>query len=274
MRVVKHIGARSCAVDTGKVLLAIPTFPGEKISNLNLDGYFASGDDSAIDQPGEVNWYGITLPWTLAFISNAIHAGAAIGDLGTPGDIDSLFIQYLRNAAEGSGDVFGGDVDIDPDTDTSADGPSESALIKSGPIGVFQWFSREVLMRPLAAEGNTVIRFGDHFTHNTGPIPAHALGGLNLFGMVRYVATAQTEFNIELDDTTSLSMMALMIAGDYTRVMARVESDAAASGDFLRTVLFGGDQYVEADTLKGPAGKAAVKAVAYINSPLSKLGAS
>lgn len=271
MRVVKHIGARSTPVDDQKVLLAIPTFPGEKIKNIHLSAYLASGDASAIDQPGECNWYGISLPWSLVFISNALHGGGPIGDLGSVPDIDSLFTQYLVGAQETAGEVFGGDVDIDADTDTDSDGPNERALIDSGPIGVTKWFNREVIMAPFAAEGNTVIRFGDSFSANTGPIAAHAFGALHLFGVVRFVATAETNFNIELDDTVSLAMMSLLIAGDYTKVMSRVENDTSSSGDYLRTVLFGGDQFVEADTLKGPAAKATVKAVINIDSRMSRV---
>lgn len=270
MRVVKHIGARSTPTDDSKVLLAIPTFPGEKIKNISLSAYFASGDASAIDQPGEINWYGITVPWQLVFLSNPLHAGAGIKTFGDVPEIDAIFDQWLRNAEESADESFGGDVDLDPATDTGEDGHAEAALIDSGPIGVLKWFTREVIMQPLAAEGNTVIRFGDTFSANTGPIPAHKLGALNLFGVVRFQEDAQTNFNVEFDDTTSLEMMALMISGDYSKVMSKIEGDTSATGDYLRTILFGGDQYVEADTLKGPAGKAVVKAVAAIDSPIRR----
>lgn len=270
MRLVKHIGARACPTDDAKVLIAIPTFPGEKITNISLDGYFASGDASAIDQPGEVNFYGITIPWGLVFVSSSLQAGAAVEDLGGVPEIDKLFAQWLRSADDGLNETFGGDVDSDPDQTEGEAGHVQQALIDSGPIGVFKWFRRERIMRPMAAEGNTVIRFGDEFVADTGPIPAHGMGGLNLFGCVRFLASAQTNFNVEMDDATSREMLSLLIAGDYSRVKAKVEGDTAVTGDYLRTVLFGGDMYVEADTLKGPAGQAVVKAVASIDSILSR----
>ena len=65
-------------------------------------------------------------------------------------------------------------------------------------------------------------------------------------------------------------MMGLLIAGDYTKVQAKIEGDTSALGDYLRTTLFGGDNYVEADTFKGPAGKAMVKASFFIDSPISR----
>lgn len=270
MRVVKHIGARSCATDTSTVLVVVPLFPGEKIRRAKLSAYFASGDSSAIDQPGELNWYGISVPWSLVFATNMMNAGGAPSNLDTVADIDLLYNQYLRDVESDSGEIFGGDVDLDTEI-AEGEGTHSDELIDSGPIGVHKWFSREVIMSPLAAEGNTVIRFGDSFFSVVDNVPAHAMGGLTLFGMVRFAATAETNFNVELDDTTSREMMGLLIAGDYTKVKAKIEGDTAATGDFLRTVLFGGDQYVEADTLKGPAGKAIVKSVFHIDSAISRL---
>ena len=66
--------------------------------------------------------------------------------------------------------------------------------------------------------------------------------------------------------------MGLLLSGDYDKVKAMVRGNTAALGDWLRTVLYGGDQYVEAATLKAPAGKAAVKAQVVINTPLSRHG--
>lgn len=269
MRIVKHIGARSCPVADSKVLCAVPTFPGEKFRAIILSAYFASGDDSAIDQPGELNWYGITIPWSLVFATAMIGGGGTPSLLGTAPAVDLLYTRYLQDALDAGSQTWGGDTDIDSETDTDEETHTEE-LIDSGPIGVFQWFSREVVMQPFAAEGNTIIRFGDSFSAHV-KAPVSNMGGLNLFGIVRYVATAQTEFNIELDDTTSREAMGLMISGDYTKVNAKVQGDTSALGDYIRTVLYGGDQFVEADTLKGPAGKAVVKAKYVIDSPMSRL---
>lgn len=269
-RVVKHIGARSCPTDAARVLMAVPFFPGEKIKNMRMSGYFASGDASAIDQPGELNWYGITIPWSLVFTSQLLNVGAAVETLASVTDIDQLYDSWLRSVDAATSERFGGDADDDVEK-TSGEEVHEDELIDSGPIGVHQFFTREIIMDPLAAEGNTVIRFGDRFFEATGPIPGAAMGGLLLMGLVRFDAGANTEFNVELDNTTSREAMGLLISGDYTKVKAKVEGDTGAVGDFLRTVLFGGDNYVEADTLKGPAGKAVIKASLYIESAISRL---
>lgn len=268
-RVTKYIGARSTATDEAKVLIAMPFFPGEKIMNMAISAYFASGDSSAIDQPGEVNWYGLTIPWSLVFATNMLDLGDTPQVLGGVPQLDSLYTQWLRDVDEGADIRFGGDVNDDPD-ESEGEGTHSEQLLDSGPIGVHKFFSREVIMTPLAAEGNTVIRFGDAFSASTGPIPGAAMGGLMLFGVVRYEEGANTEFNIELDDATSREAIGLLISGDYTKVKARIEGDTGGLGDYLRTVLFGGDNYIEADTLKGPAGKSIVKASVYIDSPISK----
>lgn len=270
-RLVKHIGGRSTPEDDTKVLMAVPYFPGEKIKSVNMNCYFASGDASAIDQPGEINWYGITVPWSLVFATNLIAPTADVGVLGSVATIDNLYAQWLKDAADDGGEVFGGDVDSDPETTMGEESHGAEELIDSGPIGVQKFFSREVIMQPFAAEGNTVIRFGDSFSARPMGVQSHALGGLLLFGVVRFQADVETNFNIELDDATSKEMMGLLIGGDYTKVKAKIEGDTAATGDFLRTVLFGGDNYIESDTLKTQAGKSYVKASIFIESPISRL---
>ena len=252
--------------------MVVPTFPGEKIRRAELSAYFASGDDSAIDQPGELNWYGIAVPWQLAFVSNMIVKGS-VKPLSTVGEYDSLFRQWQKG---GDDDYWGGDVDADPEEIADEEGHDTAGtdaeeFLFSGPIGVHQWFRREVLMEPLAAEGNTIIRFGDSFRSVVHKIPAHALGALNIFGIVRQEHAAETNFNIELDDDTSEEGMGLLLAGDYTKVNAMVNGNTAALGDFLRTVLYGGDNFIEADTLKGPAGKAICKGLFVVESALSRV---
>lgn len=269
-RVVKHIGARSCPGDDSKVLLVVPTFPGEKINHVRLNCYFASGDDQSIDQPGEMNWYGLTIPWSLVFATPMLNAGAVVGDLGDVVDFDQLYGMWLRSAALTADQYWGGDVDQDLEEESDEEGHTGEELIDSGPIGVHQWFTREILMQPFAAEGNNVIRFGDSFAGVVSKVRVSNMGGLCLFGVVRSEVTAETNFNAELDDGVSKEGMALLLSGDYTKINAKVAGDTSALGDFIRTTLYGGDHYVEADTLKAPAGKAVVKAVFVIDSPLSR----
>lgn len=272
MRIVRHLGARACPADDIKALVVVPTFPGESVSNVHLECYHANGGDSAIDQPGEINWYGLSLPWQLVFTTAMLDQGGVPGAGGTVAAYDLLFQQYLKG---GDDEYYGGDVDADPETVTGEEGHDTTGadgeeLIDSGPIGVHKWFSREVLMQPFAAEGTQTIRFGDAFSADTGSVPVAAMGSLLIFGVLRHEHAAETNFNAELDDATSREAMGLLLAGDYTKVGAMVEGNTAALGDYLRTVLFGGDNYIEASTLKGDTGKSYVKARTTIHSALSR----
>lgn len=268
-RLVKHVGARSTPEDDVKVLMAVPIFPGEKITRATIQGYFASGDDSSIDQPGRINWYGIIVPWSLYFVTNMIRGGGTPGAMDTVVAIDDLFERWLKEITSDGGEVYGGDVDSDPLTDTGEDPHVEGGLLDSGPIGVQKWFSRESIMQPFAAEGNNVIRFGDSFSTSRS-IPAPKMGGVALFGVVRFQVDAETNFNIELDDTVSRLALGTLIGGDYSKIMSQIEGDTSTNGDFLRTVLFGGDNYIEADTLKQQAGKAHVIGTFNIDSPITR----
>lgn len=269
-RVVKHIGGRSTPEDDTKVLMAVPFFPGEKIASVNMNCYFASGDASAIDQPGEINWYGLVIPWSLVFVTRMLDTGGVPGVMASVANWDELYAMWLKDTENDGGEVYGGDVDSDPETSTGEEGHLTEELLDSGPIGVHKWFSREVLMSPFAAEGNTVIRFGDSFSSNVRNIPAPKMGGVALFGVVRFQADVETNFNIELDDVTSREAMGLLIAGDYTKIKAKIEGDTSTAGDYIRTVLFGGDNYIESDTLKTQAGKSYVKASIFIEGALSR----
>jgi len=268
IRVVKHIGARSCPADDSVVLTLIPTFPGERIANLDISAYFASGDDESIDQPSEMNWYGIVVPWSIFWSTDLLKQTAP--DYENVADFDSLFEMWTRSATEASNKYWGGDVDADPEDQAVEEGSGEDALLDSGPIGVHTWFTREIVMIPMAAEGNNIIRFGDQFTSRLNGLPRSSMGALYMFGVFRSEHTAETNFNIELDDTVSKEGMGLLMSGDYPRVEAKIQGDTGLLGDFLRTILFGGDAYIEADTLKGAAGKATVKVRAAINSPISR----
>lgn len=269
VRVVKHTGARSVPADDSKVLLMVPTFPGEKVRSVRLSAYFASGDDSSIDQPGECNWYGLSVPWSLFWATDLIR-GQNVEDFGDVDDFDALFKEWLRGPD--ADQYYGGDVDADPEEVATEEQHASEELLASGPIGVQKWFAREVVMQPYAAEGNNVIRFGDSFSGVVGKVQTHSFGSLLMFGMVRFEHAAETNFNIELDDATSKEGMGLLLSGDYSKVRALVQGNTAGLGDYLRTVLYGGDHYVEADTLKGPAGKAVVKAQVVIDTPLSRHG--
>jgi hypothetical protein len=269
-RVVKHLGSRSCPADDAKVLMMVPTFPGEKLSWVTMSAYFASGDDSSVDQPSELNWYGLFLPWATFWATDLMISGGGAEDYGDVADFDALFEQWVLETAADGTEYYGGDVDQDPEEVAGEEEHADEELMDSGPIGPVRWFSREVVMRPYAAEGVNTIRFGDDFEAHLGKLPSAGMGGLHMIGVVRHEHAAETNFNIELDDATSKAGMGLLMAGDYTKAQAIIEANTANLGDYVRTILFGGDNYIEADTLKGAAGKGTIKGQFGISTPLSR----
>jgi len=270
LRVVRHLGARSVPADDSKILAVMPLFPGETVSWMNISAYFASGDDSSVDQPSECNWYGISIPWPILW-ATGLRKGAGVETMAGVPEWDELYKDWLLETSEGTpgGERYGGDVDSDPEeVEGEQTTTGDEEMLDSGPIGPYRWFSREVVMRPYAAEGNNVIRFGDDFEAHLSRFKKASYGQVLLFGMVRYEHSVETNFNLELDDATAQRAIGLLISGDYPKVQSVVESDSGALGDWIRTVLFGGDTYIEQDTLKGAAGKAAVKIQLGIDSPL------
>ena len=271
IRVVKHLGSRNTVKDDVKVLMLVPLFPGESIAKARLSAYFASGANSAIDEPGELNWYGISVPWQVLFTLNMVTTNS-INTMGAVSDFDAFFKQVMLG---GDDEYYGGDVDKDVEEISGEEahdttGTSAEELLDSGPIGIHKWFSREVIMAPFASEGVNTIRFGDSFEAVISKIPNAAMGSLLMFGIVRFEVDVDTNFNVELDDAISKEAMGLLINGDYTKIKAIVEGDSGTRGDFVRTVLYGGDNYIETDTLKGPVGAAHVKAAFTINTPLGR----
>ena len=136
IRVVKHTGARSCPADDAKVLHLVSLFPGEKLVSARLSAYFASGDDGSVDQPGEVNWYGVSIPWQIVMTTGMIGAGGALSLLSTVADYDNLYRQWLKG---GDDEYYGGDVDADPEVISGeeahvTEGAAAEELIDSGPI--------------------------------------------------------------------------------------------------------------------------------------------
>ena len=268
MRIVKHLGGRVCAADEAKLMLVVPTFSGEKLSFVQLSAYFACGGDSPIDQPSEVNWYGLFIPWSVLWATDlAISGGGAI-DFSTAAQWDELFEKWVFETGGDAGEKFGGDVDADPEGVAGEEEHSDEELLNSGPIGPQRWFAREVVMAPHAAEGVNKVRFGDAFSARLNRLPSSGFGGVHMFGIVRFDENVEANWNVELDDATSKAAMGLMMSGDYSRVQAMIQGNTAALGDYIRTVLFGGDNFVEGSTLKGLTGKGVVKGVFGIDSLL------
>lgn len=269
MRVVRHLGARTVPEDDAKPLIIVPTFPGETVKSVHLSAYALTLSDTDGSNPSEMNWYGISVPWPIVYVTDMLAKGT-VPSFTTVADFDSLFEMWLLDSSEDGSEYYGGDVDADPEVVSGEEVPTDEELIDSGPIGVHRWFSREILMRPYAAAGNDTVRFGDDFEAFESGIGVSKWGGLLMFGVVRHDVAAETNFNVEMDDVTSIQAMGLLQGGDYTKIKAIIEGNTAALGDYVRTMLFGGDHYAEASTIVATSAKAYVKARIAIDGPLRR----
>lgn len=271
IRVVRHIGARSVDDNVALPLAIIPYGAGERLRNLRVDAYIATRAASFADQPSECNWLCIDVPWPIILTHSTVGGAGGTASLDTAAEWDTIFRNLVLEYGTDGNEYYGGDFDattpdVPPTPGEEAD--DDPAITRSiGPSGVQRLFSREVLMRPLLAEGaEEAVRWFDDFNvHIRGP-GRRDNGGVVFFGAVRYSVSAQTNFGAEFSSDRAKALKAL-IGGDMQRIQAVIQEDTGAMGDALRTLLFGGDNYVEADTLKADAAKATVKIWAAVETP-------
>lgn len=272
-RTVKHFGARTISDDEVKPLVLVPLFPGESIDRITLDCYCAALTDLDVSNPIGLDWLGVGVPWNYLDAMDGIADGTQ-ADWSTLAQWDAAFNQLLLAADEGTGEVYGGDRTIDVEQGTEDDDNlTEDELMVDNPMGVYKWFEQDVLGRPYAAAGNNTIRFGDDLrTSIPGTRFQKApLGQVIMFGMRRWdMSQAQVDFGVELDSTDAIRAFALLKAGVINRVNSQIKSDGGAFGDLIRTVMFGGDIFIEASTVKTDDVKAYVKATVHISSPYTR----
>lgn len=272
-RVIKLISGRSCPSDDAICLHAFWTGPGEHVQNIRLSCYGAAGGDNAIDQPGECNWYGFSLPFQAAVLRDTFSTTpGAIGTLNGTDSFDNLFESTVRTSDLANNDIYwGGDEDADlAEGEESGELDASSPQLDEPPIATDFWFSREVLTHPLAAEGNTVIRFGDEFSTSLRRFSTPKMGAMNMFGVMRSEISALTNFVAELSSDSIEELIGLIMTGRYGRVQQILQTDTSVRGDLARQMLLGGDAYIEASTLQASAMKFYSKAVVRISGSLSR----
>lgn len=274
IRVVRHLGGRLTDPTTALPLAIIPYFPGEQPRRIRVDAFCATRGTSEADQPPETNWLALNIPWQVV-LTHATKAGS-----GGPAGLDAasewdtiwrnLVLEYGTDGNEFyGGDLHNADPDV-PETPSEAAETSENAEMERsmGPLGIQRLYSREVLMRPLLAEGDGEVRWFDEFNAILDRVNAFQHGGVIIIGTVRYTIEAQTNFGAEMDADTMLALRPALGA-DMSRVQALISHNTGATGDAIRTLLFGGDNYIEADTIQSIATRSHVKVWASIESPYS-----
>ena len=83
---------------------------------------------------------------------------------------------------------------------------------------------------------------------------------------------AESNFNAEITNANRRYARDILVSGDRTRVEGHILND---TGDYIRTVLFGGDTFLESDTAKELDAKAYAKGVVTVETPyqLTRFGA-
>ena len=274
MRVVRFLSGRTVVKDDATVLNIIPVFPGESVAYIQADGYVVALSDSDVSNPNELNWYGIGIPWGHVLSTTGIAKRTLGAQLTSVVLWDNLFEEMMLDTSQDGTEYYGGDVDADPEIVTGEETPgdtSDEELIDSGPTGPYRWFKREVLTRTHVAAGNATTRGGDEFRGSIGGgVRKLNQGQILMFGMVRHEIDAQTDFNVEMDDTDAIQAMALLMMGDYTKITNLVRNNTGTLGDYIRTTLYGGDSFIEASTMVGTSMKAYTKLEVGIIGPLDR----
>lgn len=304
LRMPRFMTGRNIPADDARCLLVLPIVTGETLRSLYFTGHAVSrgtgfggitGNPASFpDQPAEINWHCLYVPHRIAstyvnttFLENTIQREPVDAN-----EWDRLFRTLLFEWEADGNEYYGGDADADtvpvqgrpvgteanPDSittsETDREGEPQAAgtpgqSSSQGPLGIVRLFGREVFALPVASDGDGKARMGDYLGEQTIRAPVSGPGYL-LMGVIRYETAAQTDFNWEGPFNTSGGRglaRRMLIGGDLTRAQRFIETDAGDTGDWMRTVLFGGDSYIEADTIKGLDMKAYIKGVATVETP-------
>lgn len=150
---------------------------------------------------------------------------------------------------------------------------SMESPLKSGPLGVINGFTSAItsaLLRDTGIAGRglpDMLMAHEAMGMVSGPVQAP---GVVLFGLVRFKASEVTEGfattwattgQSGTDQSTTVAGLTLsqnrqrlralnmFMAGDLERVKAELRYDTGFTGDFLRSLLFAGDNYIEAPSI-------------------------
>lgn len=267
----KGIGARSLPHDQAKVLLAVPLWPGERVSKIRIHGNAGVTTANNWESP-ELNWMGLCVPF-LEHSARLMSVGSDSEDqLATPANLDKIFGNFVRSAGENaqeSEQMYGSDDQDDASVEDDAqDIPPGAVDIWKGD-GMYTWFKREKLMKPTAATAfmdifDTVVRTSFYASRPT----------LALFGVYRFKALVTDEFNVQYiselanshDGMKQFVFHPEWVEEQISPFTTGVQTDSTSRNQLIRTLQ--GDNYIEAELLSDDSVKCAVKADVSIISPI------
>lgn len=249
MRIVRHIGARTFDGSTGlspQVLCALPVLRGERIVWIEGEFYGATQADEPPEQPSLVQlWVG--------FLPGVIFENIAV----TTATLQAEVTQYLLGDAVGNSAPYGGEPNASADEAEWMEGdqirqltgarvlwrrtPLTNTRITGGNAGSGTLVSGSGTFAPFGKQG-----FYEKFKIKGGTFPVN---GVVVAGYNQPQVTAQTTFGVtELDDQMTLAeIINGLTQGDKT-----ADADTAK----IQELFYGGDNYIEADTLKDWDGRA------------------
>jgi len=284
MRMVRHLGARKVEADSTTLLAVIPFGTGENLRNMRIDAVGMTTTNAYPENMHDLNWEGIVVPWHIVFTSADYQGKGGPADLDSGDEWGVLFRNLLYEFGTSGNEYYGGETaasmgegSIDdpvmaPGEHPSASGDNDEPIMAGGmgPVGIERLFSREVLTRPVISEGTgNENRMGDEFNLRIEHETHYQSGGVCLLGVVRYDHQTEDNFSTEFKGGGTREVLASLIAGDLSRVQSILSGDTSAFGDILRTIMFGGDNFIEADTLQGDDMKCYMKIRAQFTTPYS-----
>ena len=291
------ISSRNTPADDTVVNAVFPVFKAEMARKLWLDykcmtrgtgfGGIAGTASSFPDQYNEVNVHGLWVPWEIAVThqDSTTQNTTALSDLATE-DWDPIFKNLMFEWSATGSEYYGGS-DYERDaldynertsqnensTGSSPQGADASTPVSErgsfGPLGIVRLFGQEVFMENMVSDGDGKVRQGHNFQ---GSMDLKGLNGPGfiVIGTVRYkVNDANADkWNYDVENAATRMARNALIGGDLQRVQDIIERDQGVMGDWVRTMLFGGDTYIgAADTLKENDAKSYAKAVFTVETP-------
>jgi len=225
----EHLGTRlvgPTGTQGGAALIAAPLLPGERINSMRLDAIaLAKDEDSNFDQPPLLSWFGVIVPFPFA---GSEEFGVS--------DLDDI-INKLDESESGNVHVGG---------EEALSGTNEEDY--TGSMGLeqpYMFLFRRRIGRPVAVGkdslDNTDARFYDEFHTRWRRRIYIPTSAILLIGAKNYDMSANTTFGISQFDASTTPNNLLD---------AYSESAGGGNAANLSEVLFGGDNYIEADSFK------------------------
>lgn len=216
--------------------------------SLHLDGVAVQTDEDGYDQLLEINWYGIFIPFQWASAR-----GIGTGDM----EVDFALAAVQQDVTH----PWGGEPNP---------GGAASEWLDKNAIGQSSlFFRRETWMKPsigvpdtaaVPVALNTQGRGVDTFKTTVRRRMDFDNDGVLMVGVFRGEVIAQEDFGVaELDVSASLSEVLI--------ALTQPASAANANSQQIAELLYGGDTFVEADTIKNGNIVAYLKAIATIATP-------